>query len=221
MSSPLLRGSRAGRGAANAVMAALLLYFLLPFWWLVVAATKDTDGLFGSAALWFKHPSSFFTNVHDVFTYNGGEYLTWLGNTLLYAGVSGIGATAVATAAGYGFAKFRFPGRSLLLSGLLGAIMVPATALAIPTYLLLSKVSLTDTIWAVILPSLLNPFGVYLVRVYVAESIPDEMMEAARIDGAGSGAPSPGWCCPRCGRSWSPCCSSPRSRPGTTSSCRW
>ncbi|MFF4117565.1 carbohydrate ABC transporter permease [Streptomyces sp. NPDC001714] len=174
-----------GRITVNVVMVAMILYFLMPFWWLVVAATKDNDALFSTAALWFHSPGSFFTNVRELFTYDDGEYLRWMGNTAIYAGVSGVGATAVATLAGYAFAKYRFPGRNLLFSSLLGAIMVPATALAIPTYLLLSKVELTNTMWAVILPSLLNPFGVYLVRVYVQESLPDELLEAARMDGAG------------------------------------
>ncbi|MFF4691784.1 carbohydrate ABC transporter permease [Streptomyces sp. NPDC001307] len=174
-----------GRVTVNAVMVAMILYFLLPFWWLVVAASKNNDALFSTAALWFHSPGSFFDNVQQLFTYNDGEYLRWMGNTAIYAGVSGVGATAVATLAGYAFAKYRFPGRNLLFSSLLGAIMVPATALAIPTYLLLSKVALTNTMWAVILPQLLNPFGVYLVRVYVQESLPDELLEAARMDGAG------------------------------------
>ncbi|MFH9009099.1 carbohydrate ABC transporter permease [Streptomyces afghaniensis] len=174
-----------GRVTVNVVMVAMILYFLMPFWWLVVAATKNNDALFSTAALWFHSPGSFFTNLQQLFTYNDGEYLRWMGNTMIYAGVSGAGATAVATLAGYAFAKYRFPGRNLLFSSLLGAIMVPATALAIPTYLLLSKVELTDSMWAVILPSLLNPFGVYLVRVYVQESLPDELLEAARMDGAG------------------------------------
>ena len=174
-----------GRVTVNVVMVAMILYFLLPFWWLVVAATKGNDALFSTAALWFHSPGSFFTNLRQLFTYNDGEYLRWMGNTAIYAGVSGVGATAVATLAGYAFAKYRFPGRNLLFSSLLGAIMVPATALAIPTYLLLSKVALTNTMWAVILPQLLNPFGVYLVRVYVQESLPDELLEAARMDGAG------------------------------------
>jgi multiple sugar transport system permease protein len=174
-----------GRVTVNVVMVAMILYFLMPFWWLVVAATKGNDALFSTAALWFHSPGSFFTNLRQLFTYNDGEYLRWMGNTAIYAGVSGVGATAVATLAGYAFAKYRFPGRNLLFSSLLGAIMVPATALAIPTYLLLSKVELTNTMWAVILPSLLNPFGVYLVRVYVQDSLPDELLEAARMDGAG------------------------------------
>ncbi|MGW1623318.1 carbohydrate ABC transporter permease [Streptomyces sp. NPDC002172] len=174
-----------GRVTVNVVMVAMILYFLMPFWWLVVAATKNNDALFSTAALWFHSPGSFFTNLRELFAYNDGEYLRWMGNTAIYAGVSGVGATAVATLAGYAFAKYRFPGANLLFSSLLGAIMVPATALAIPTYLLLSKVELTNTMWAVILPSLLNPFGVYLVRVYVQESLPDELLEAARMDGAG------------------------------------
>jgi multiple sugar transport system permease protein len=183
--APRRTSSARGRVTVNAVMVAMILYFLLPFWWLVVAATKNNDALFSTAALWFHSPGSFFDNLQQLFTYNDGEYLRWMGNTAIYAGVSGVGATAVATLAGYAFAKYRFPGRNLLFSSLLGAIMVPATALAIPTYLLLSKVALTNTMWAVILPSLLNPFGVYLVRVYVQESLPDELLEAARVDGAG------------------------------------
>ncbi|MFI6437368.1 carbohydrate ABC transporter permease [Streptomyces sp. NPDC050759] len=183
--APRRTSSARGRVTVNAVMVAMILYFLMPFWWLVVAATKNNDALFSTAALWFHQPGSFFGNLKQLFTYNDGEYLRWMGNTAVYAGVSGVGATAVATFAGYAFAKYRFPGRNLLFSSLLGAIMVPATALAIPTYLLLSKVALTNTMWAVILPSLLNPFGVYLVRVYVQESLPDELLEAARVDGAG------------------------------------
>jgi len=66
----------------------------------------------------------------------------------------------------------------------LGALMIPSTALVIPTFLLMSKFELTDTIWAVLLPSMLNPMGVYLMRIYCHESLPDEMIEAARVDGA-------------------------------------
>ena len=68
---------------------------------------------------------------------------------------------------------------------LLGSVMVPLTALVIPTFILFSNVNLTDTVWAVILPSLLNPFGVYLMQVYAADAVPDELLDAARVDGAG------------------------------------
>ena len=178
---------RSTRGSipTNVVMALLGIYCLLPFWWLLVASTKDNDGLFSSGPLWFAPRFSFFANLHTLFSQDDGIYLRWLANSAFYAVTSGIGATAVAALAGYAFAKLRFPGRNALFAVLLGMIMVPATALVLPTYLLLSKIGLIDTVWAVILPSLLNPFGVYLLRVYAHDSVPDEMLEAARVDGAG------------------------------------
>ncbi|MFC7527298.1 carbohydrate ABC transporter permease [Actinoplanes sp. GCM10030250] len=178
------RESRTGSVAAHLLMGLMAIYFLLPFWWLLVAATKDNDGLFGSNPLWFADVH-LIDNLKLVFSQEDGIYLTWLRNSALYAVVSGVGATLVSALAGYAFAKLRFPGRTALFGLLLGLIMVPATALVLPTYLLMSQLDLVDSIWAVILPSLLNPFGVYLLRVYTHDSVPDEMLEAARIDGAG------------------------------------
>jgi multiple sugar transport system permease protein len=174
-----------GRLASHAVMALMAIYFLLPFWWLVVAATKDNDGLFGSAPLWFAGEFHLLDNLQVLFTHENGVFVKWLRNSAIYSVVSGVGATAISALAGYAFAKLRFPGRNALFAALLGLIMVPATALVLPTYLMMSRVGLIDSVWAVILPSLLNPFGVYLLRVYVHDSVPDEMLEAARIDGAG------------------------------------
>ena len=158
-------------------------YFLLPLVWLVIASTKSNSDLFSTFGLWFAH-FNLVGNLRDVFTFQNGIYVSWLRNTILYAVVSGVGAAALATAAGYAFAKLRFPGGNPLFAIVLGAIMVPLTALAIPTYLLFSKVGLTDTPWAIILPSLVSPFGVYLMRVYATEAIPDSLLEAARVDGA-------------------------------------
>jgi multiple sugar transport system permease protein len=67
----------------------------------------------------------------------------------------------------------------------LGGVLVPATALALPLFLLFSQVNLTNTFWAVLLPSIVSPFGVYLSRIYATASVPDELIEAGRIDGAG------------------------------------
>lgn len=156
-------------------------------WWLFVASTKDVTGLFqgSNGALWFDRTFALVPNLRELFTYNDGIYLRWIGNSLFYAVTGGLGATILAVLAGYGFAKFRFRGRRLMLSVLLGSVMVPLTALVIPTFILFSNINLTDTIWAVILPSLLNPFGVYLMQVYAADAVPDELLDAARVDGAG------------------------------------
>jgi multiple sugar transport system permease protein len=158
-------------------------YFLLPLVWLVVASTKSNAELFSTFGLWFAH-FNLVGNLRDVFTFQGGIYISWMRNTIVYAVASGVGAAALATAAGYAFAKLHFPGGNALFAIVLGAIMVPLTALAIPTYLLFSKVGLTDTPWAIILPSLVSPFGVYLMRVYAEGAVPDSLLEAARVDGA-------------------------------------
>lgn len=161
------------------------LYFALPLVWLLIASTKDNSDLFSSFGLWFGNRFSLWENLESVFTAQNGIFVKWAVNTVLYAGVSAIGASLLATMAGYAFAKYDFPGGKALFSVILGAIMIPLTALAIPTYLLFSGAGLTNTPWAVILPSLVSPFGVFLMRVYAADAIPDSIIEAARIDGAG------------------------------------
>jgi multiple sugar transport system permease protein len=161
------------------------LYFLIPFFWLVVASTKSQADLFGTFGLWFAPNFNLFSNLQQLFTYNDDIFGRWLLNTLLYAGVGSVVGTFLSAMAGYALAKYAFRGRNLVFSVILGSILVPATTLALPLYLMMSKVGLTNTIWAVLLPSLVNPFGVYLARIYATSSVPDELMEAGRIDGAG------------------------------------
>ena len=162
-----------------------VLYFLIPFFWLIVSSTKDTGDLFGTFGLWFAPNFNLGANLQRLFTYDNGIYLRWLGNTVIYAGVGAIVGTFLAAMAGFALAKYNFRGRNLIFSIILGAILVPGTALALPLYLLFSGVNLTNTYWAVLLPSMVSPFGVYLSRIYAASSVPDELLEAARIDGAG------------------------------------
>lgn len=167
-------------------LGAMVLYFLIPFWWLIVASSKNARDLFGGGnALWFGDEINYVENFLALFTFDGGVYLRWISNSALYALTGGIGATILAVLAGYAFAKFVFWGRRFSFSLLLGAVMVPATALVIPTFILLSNLELTNSIWAVILPSLLNPFGVYLMYVYAKDAVADELLDAARVDGAG------------------------------------
>jgi multiple sugar transport system permease protein len=166
-------------------MLALLIYFLLPLFWLFVASTKTTGDLFSSFGLWFAHDFSLLSNIRQTFTYDGGVYGRWMLNTLFYSVVSAGGAAFLAALGGYGFAKYRFRGNNVLFGLVLGSIMVPTTALAIPTYLLFSKVGMVNTPLAIILPSLVSPFGLFLMRIYAKDAIPDSLIEAGRIDGAG------------------------------------
>ena len=173
------------RGVNTALLFIFLIYSFLPLFYLIVSSTKSNAELFSTFGLWFTSSFHLFSNLQEVFTHDGGIYLTWLWNTAYYSIVSALGATFLSTIAGYAFAKFRFRGRTLLFALILGSIMIPQTALAIPTYLLLSKVALVNTPLAFILPSLVFPFGVYLMRVYAEQSIPDDLLDAARVDGAG------------------------------------
>jgi multiple sugar transport system permease protein len=166
------------------LMTVMLLYALLPLLWLVVNSAKTPGALFSTFGLWFGGPFALWSNIHQVLTYDNGIFVRWLANTLLYVVVGAGGATFLATLAGYGLAKYDFPGRRAVFVAVLGAVAVPGTALAVPTFLLFSDLHLTNTPWAVILPSLVSPFGLYLIWVYAQDAVPAELLEAARIDGA-------------------------------------
>lgn len=185
--SPTPARKRAPRRSTplTVAMLAVLAYFLLPLCWLVIASTKSTQDLFNSFGLWFSNAPQLLTNIRATFAQDDHVFAHWLLNTVIYAGVSSLGAALLAAAGGYGFAKFRFRGDRVAFNLVLGAVMVPTTALAIPTYLLFAQAGLVNTPWAVILPSLVNPFGLYLMRIYAQDAVPDSLLEAARIDGAG------------------------------------
>ena len=167
------------------VTGVVLVYTLLPLVWLFINATKDQNSLFSSFGLWFGDDFDLWSNISRTLTYDDGVFLRWLLNTLLYVVVGAGGATILAVLGGYALAKFSFPGRRAVFAVVLGAVAVPGTALAVPTFLMFSNMGLTNTPWAVIIPSLISPFGLYLMWVFAAESVPSELIEAARIDGAG------------------------------------
>jgi multiple sugar transport system permease protein len=169
---------------AMALLVLFTIYFLVPYFWLIVSSTKNAGDLFGTFGFWFAPNFNLFSNLQQLFTYQDGVFVRWLLNTLLYAGVGAVVGTWLSSMAGYALAKYVFRGRNLLFSLVLGAILVPTTALALPLYLMFSAVGLTNTYWAVLLPSLVSPFGVYLSRIFAAAGVPDELLEAARVDGA-------------------------------------
>ncbi|CAL9351104.1 MULTISPECIES: carbohydrate ABC transporter permease [unclassified Streptomyces] len=169
----------------TALTSLVLLYSLVPLLWLAVSATKTQEGLSRSFGLWFDGDFALWDNITETFTYDGGVFTRWLLNTLLYVGLGAGGATFLAVLGGYALAKFDFPGRRAVFAVVIGAVAVPGTALAVPTFLMFSEMGLTNTPWAVIVPSLISPFGLYLMWVFATEAIPAELMEAARIDGAG------------------------------------
>ncbi|PSL38086.1 multiple sugar transport system permease protein [Labedella gwakjiensis] len=178
------RESPLSRASALIVMLVFTLYFLIPIWWLFIASTKSTAQLTSTAALWFAD-FNLIENVSSLIAYRDGVYLKWMLNSVLYAGLGALLGTLFAAMCGYALAKYSFPGRDAIFNVVLGGVLVPATALALPLFLLFSQVGLTNTFWSVFLPSLVSPFGVYLTRIFAAASVPDELLEAARLDGSG------------------------------------
>lgn len=165
-------------------LALAAVYFLVPVYWLAVSATKSSADLFGSFGFWFAHPHP-IDYLGRVLTYDGGVYVRWFGNSLLYAGVGALGATWLSAAAGYALAQYRFAGREAVLTAVVAGVLVPSTALALPLYLLFTDLGLANTYWSVLVPGMVSPFGVYLCRIYARAAIPRSLLEAARLDGAG------------------------------------
>ncbi len=178
------RESVISRTVAMVIMLVFTLYFLIPIWWLLVASTKNRADLFTTNPLWFAEPA-LWQNITSLLSYDGGIYVRWIVNSVAYAGIGALVATIVSGMCGYALAKYRFRGRELMFNVILGGVLVPATALALPLFLLFSQVQLTNTFWAVFLPSIVSPFGVYLARVFAEASVPEELLEASRLDGAG------------------------------------
>ncbi len=124
-------------------------------------------------------------NLRQILDYDGGIFLRWAGNSLLYAGLGSAVGTLLALAAGYGLARFSYRGRSLSMALVVGSFLIPYSMLTLPLYLLFSKIGLVGSMWAVLIPTFINPFSVYLSKVYIEAAVPTELIEAARIDGAG------------------------------------
>ena len=174
------------RGRVSIVPTGVLLlgviYALLPIVWVLIAATKTNTQLDSYAA--FRPGGAFWTNFRALTSYQGGVFWTWMENTALYAGGGAILSALVSALAGYGFAKYRFRGKGFLFTMILVGMLVPAVVLAVPQYLLVAKIGLANTYWAVLIPSIISPYGIYLARIFAGSSVPDEIIEAARMDGS-------------------------------------
>jgi len=171
--------------SAYIFMLVCLGYFLMPLIWLLLSSTKTNAGLFSTFGFWFGKDFNFFQNLKDLFAYDNGHFALWMRNTAVYAVAAALGSSLISTLAGYTFAQYRFAGRDLLFGIVLASTFIPATVFAVPLFLMMSKSGLSNTLWAVILPALVNPFGVYLMRIYAEQAVSPELIDAARVDGAG------------------------------------
>lgn len=165
------------------VLVAVLVYFLAPIFRVLVSASKSNPDLISSNGFWFAD-IQYAQNYAKLLEWTQGDFWRWVLNSIFYSTTAGVVGTLVSVAAGYSLAKFRFRERSATLGFIMAGMLMPVALLTIPLYIVFNSVGLTNTIWAVLIPSCVSPFGVFLGRVYAESSVPTELLEAARLDGA-------------------------------------
>jgi multiple sugar transport system permease protein len=182
-----IAGDRVSRGWMIAVTAAMVVataYFLIPVLWLVIASTKSTGDLFSTPGFAFAE-FHLWDNLVALSTYDGGIFWRWGLNSIIYSVFGSVLTTLVSAITGYALAVYRFRGRKVLIAIVLGSMLIPGTVIAQPTYVLLVGLGLNNTYAGLLLPALVYPFGVLLCYIYAQSSVPTELIEAARLDGAG------------------------------------
>jgi cellobiose transport system permease protein len=176
-------GTLHGGPIAYAILIVFTIVSLFPLVWTAIAASRDTQRLAQTPPpFWFG--SNLFKNLEIAWTEaNLGEAFL---NTTIVAGISAVTVVILSTIAGFAFAKLRFRGRGALMLLVIGTMMVPPQLSIIPLYMMVAKLDWTDQLQAVIFPSLVSAFGVFFMRQYLLQALPDEIIEAARVDGASS-----------------------------------
>ena len=164
-------------GYAGLVIAAAAV--LLPFFWMVMSSLKTNNDVFSVPIQWI--PKTFVWGNY-VAIWQKSDMTTWLKNTMVLS----LAVTALQLLTGsfaaYGFSKVRFPGRDLLFLVYIGTIAVPWQAYMIPQFILMSKLHLSNTLWSIVALQAFGAFGVFLMKQFY-ETVPEELSEAARIDG--------------------------------------
>ena len=169
-----------GKVITNVVLVLLAIFFIFPLYWIITGSFKDPIAVNANPPVWF--PTSPTLNNYERLFQNPA--LRWLGNTVFMAVMAMLLTCITASMAGYALAKKRLPGRKLVFSIMICAMALPKQVILIPLLKEMSFFNLHDNIWSVILPTVGWPFGVFLMKQF-SETIPGEMLEAARIDGAG------------------------------------
>jgi multiple sugar transport system permease protein len=165
------------------ILALLVVFFVLPVVWLLLAPTKTAGQLVTQFPLSFGSFNQVALAWQHLVSFQGGAIFVWLKNSAIYSIGSLILTLLTSVPAGYALALTRFRGRKVLLSVTLVVMIMPSAALVLPTFLEINLFGLIGTVWSIILPFSFFPFGVYLVYIYFATSMPRDLLSAARIDG--------------------------------------
>ena len=177
-----------GRVLAIAVIAFFAIFFVTPLAWLLLAPTKNGDqlgSLHGELPFSFGSFGQLAHNWNQLIHFQDGIIWTWLGNSVFYSGVALVITILITIPAGYALAMTKFRLRRALLITTLMVMLIPNTALALPIFLELSAIHVFGSPLGVILPFSFFPFGVYLAYIYFSTTMSHDLLDAARIDGAG------------------------------------
>jgi ABC-type glycerol-3-phosphate transport system permease component len=161
-------------------MSAIGVFMLFPFVWMLVSSLKPFAEIFAGDSFLPQNPT--LDNYVRLFEQGGAMLKIW--NSFFIATVFTVAALLLCTLGGYAFAKFRFPGRRTLFAVMLATITIPFAVVMIPLFIIMRNVfDWIDTPWPLIVPTAANAFGIFFMRQYL-QSLPDEMLDAARVDGA-------------------------------------
>jgi multiple sugar transport system permease protein len=165
----------------HAVLIAGVVVMVAPFLWMLLSALKPEREILRVPPTWWpQHPT--LDNFRELFSRM--DFPKYFLNSLVVAAAVTIGNLVFASALGYALAKLRFPGRRALFAVVLGTLMVPGMVTFVPLFVIVSRLGLVNSYAGLALPFLAQAFGVFLMRQYLL-SIPDDLIEAARVDGAG------------------------------------
>jgi multiple sugar transport system permease protein len=180
--------NKANKYLLHGLLVVLAIITLVPYAWLIIASLKGQDDFF--SGIFFPPGDGFLGIGWDKLTLDNYKALYYehgfelnLMNSVFYSATTALFATLISAATGFVLAKHNFRGRNIITLVVLGALIVPPTLLLAPGYELLYDLNLLDTGWGLLLPLLAPAFGVFLFRQSVIQSVPDELLEAARIDG--------------------------------------
>lgn len=164
--------------AVYSLLTLIAFFMILPFIWMLSTSFKPQDEIFRSPPILISPNMSLdgYRYIVDL----GALRVLW--NTFFIAFTSTALSLFFCTLGGYGFAKYRFPGRGALFAFLLGTMIIPGAVLMVPTYIIMLKLGWLDTYWPLIIPGAANAFGIFFMRQYIS-TISDELLDAARIDG--------------------------------------
>jgi multiple sugar transport system permease protein len=175
------RRRRLGSVGRHGALAFATLVFVVPFYYVILSSLKNNDQIFSYPPKLLPFPV-FFGNFKELLSQT--QFLRWMLNTLIVAGSVSLIKVFLDSMAGYALAKLQITGRRVIFLFMLIFLMVPLSALIVPLWTLVNKLGLLDTYWALILPALANPLGVFLMRQFIL-GLPSDLLDAARLDGMG------------------------------------